>query len=75
MKYDNLVNKLLEDFNIFPQAQSAPSTGPDQGMTQGDKNNTFPSSEVAVKISWPKKKKVKHKKSNRPTEIQSKRHR
>jgi hypothetical protein len=75
MKYDNLVNKLLEDFNVFPQAQGAPSTGPDQGMTQGDKNNTFPSSEVAVKISWPKKKKAKQKKLNHPKETQSKHHR
>jgi hypothetical protein len=59
MKYDSLVNKLLEDFNIFPQSQVAGNMGPDQGITQGDNNNTFPSSVSTVKIPLPKKKKNK----------------
>jgi len=59
MKFDNYVTKLLEDFNVFPQNQSAPSTGPDQGMTQGDVNNTFPSSQSTIAIPWPKRKKTK----------------
>jgi hypothetical protein len=50
MKYDSLVNKLLEDFNVLPQSQVAPSTGPDQGMTHGDLPNTFPSMMSTVKI-------------------------
>lgn len=59
MKFDSLVNKLLEDFNIFSKAQSAPSTGPDQGMTSGDMQNTFPSKMETVVIGLPKKKKIK----------------
>jgi hypothetical protein len=60
MKYNDLVNKILEDFNIFPQSQVAGNMGPDQGMTQGDNNNTFPSMVSTVKIPLPKKKKKKN---------------
>jgi hypothetical protein len=73
MKFNNYVNRLLEDFNIFPQNQSAPSTGPDQGMTSGDSSKTFPSDMATVGIPWPKKKKPKIKKKDRPKETQSKR--
>ena len=59
MKYNRLVNKILEDFNLFPQTQTAPSTGPDQGMTQGQMNNTFPSNLQSVAIRLPKKPKIK----------------
>lgn len=73
MKYNILVNKLLEDFNLFPKNQTASNAGPDQGMTQGDKNNTFPSSETTLTIPWPKKRKIK-KKISRPKETLSTRH-
>ena len=43
MKFEAEIKKLLEDFSVNPAFQSAPSTGPDQGMTSGDINNTFPS--------------------------------
>lgn len=57
MKFNNYVNKILEDFNISPKAQNAPSTGPDQGMTQVDLHNTFPSSMKTVLLAKKKKKK------------------
>jgi hypothetical protein len=65
MKYNRLVNKILEDFNVFPQAQTAPSTGPDQGTTQGQINNTFPSNLQSVAIKLPKKKNAKHPKGTK----------
>jgi hypothetical protein len=54
MKFDLLVNNLLEGFN-----QTAPSTGPDIGMTSGDQQNTFPSKMETVTLRLPKKKKIK----------------
>lgn len=44
-------------------SQSAPSTGPDQGMTVGDKNNTFPSriETMSVRLDKNKLKKLKKK--------------
>lgn len=73
MKFDKYAAKLLEDFNIFPQHQTAPSTGPDQGMTKGDNNNTFPSSQSTIAIPWPKKKvkPLKKKRKDRPKETES----
>lgn len=72
MKFDKLANKILEDFNIYPQVQTAPSTGPDQGMTHGDINNTFPSTNSVVAFKLPKRKKRKaKKKSDSPKETQS----
>jgi len=62
MNFDTLVKKILEDFNVYPQYQTAPSTGPDQGMTSGDMQNTFPSKMETVAINLPKKKKKKIKK-------------
>lgn len=59
MKFNACVNKILEDFNIFPRSQNAPSTGPDQGMTTGDINNTFPSKMNSVLIKSVKRKKGK----------------
>jgi len=59
MKFDLLVNNLLEDFNVFPQNQTAPSTGPDIGMTSGDQQNTFPSKMETLTLKLPKKKKIK----------------
>ncbi len=64
MKYDNLVSKLLEDFNVLPQSQVAPSTGPDQGMTHGDQPNTFPSMMSTIKIPHIMKRRRK-KRSNK----------
>lgn len=60
MSFNNLVNKILEDFNISPYSQSAPSVGPDIQMTKGDINNTFPSKLSTIKIKLPKKKKKKN---------------
>jgi len=62
MKFDQELNKILEDFNIFPQHQTAPSTGPDIGMTSGDIQNTFPSKQKTVNLKLPKKIKKKLKK-------------
>jgi hypothetical protein len=72
MKYNRLVNKILEDFNLFPQTQTAPSTGPDQGMTQGQMNNTFPSNLQSVAIKLPKKSKIKDPKGKRSRRRQEK---
>lgn len=57
MNFNNLVKKILEDFNIYPQHQAAPSAGPDQGMTSGDMQNTFPSKMETLAIKLPKKRK------------------
>ena len=59
MKFDQALKKLLEDFNIYPQTQGAPSTGPDIGMTSGDQQNTFPSKMETLKLKLPNKKKKK----------------
>ena len=56
MKFYSEVKKILEGFNVFPKAQTAPSTGPDQGMTSGDMQNTFPSKMGTLLINLPKKK-------------------
>lgn len=70
MKFNCYVNKLLEGFNVFPSTQTAPSTGPDQGMTTGDVNNTFPSKMHNVLIKQVKRKKGKKtKKSLAPTVV------
>lgn len=61
MKYDNLVKRLLEDFNVLPQAQFANNSGPDQGMTSGDIINTFPSRMEKITLKLPGKKKAKKK--------------
>jgi len=62
MKFENLVKTILEGFNIYPQSQTAPSTGPDIGMTTGDQQNTFPSKMETVKFKLKKKSKKKLKK-------------
>lgn len=62
MKFENLVKTILEDFNIYPQSQTAPSVGPDIGMTTGDQQNTFPSKMETVKFKLKKKSKKKLKK-------------
>lgn len=62
MKFENLVKTILEDFNVYPQSQTAPSTGPDIGMTTGDQQNTFPSKMETVKFKLKKKSKKKLKK-------------
>lgn len=59
MNFDKIVKRLLEDFNIYPRNQTAPSTGPDIGMTTGDQQNTFPSKQETIKLRLPKKKKKK----------------
>ena len=56
MKFEQTVKQLLEG---FPQVATAPSTGPDQGMTTGDQQNTFPSKKETLQVSLPKKKKKK----------------
>lgn len=63
MKFDEQLKKILEDFNIYPQSQGAPSAGPDIGMTQGDQQNTFPSRQKTVTLKLPKKIKKKLKKA------------
>ena len=62
MRFDQELKKILEDFNIYPQHQTAPSTGPDIGMTSGDIQNTFPSKQKTVNLKLPKKIKKKLKK-------------
>jgi len=56
MNFDKEVNSILEGFNVYPQAQTAPSTGPDIGMTTGEPQNTFPSKMETIKIKLPGKK-------------------
>ena len=56
MKFEKLVKTILEDFNVIPQYQAAPSTGPDQGMTVGQPQNTFPSKIETVNVKLNKKK-------------------
>jgi len=56
MKFEKLVKTILEDFNVTPQYQTAPSTGPDQGMTVGQPQNTFPSKIETVNVKLNKKK-------------------
>jgi len=63
MKFDDCFKKILEDFNIYPQQQAAPSTGPDIGLTSGDQQNTFPSKQKTVTLRLPKKIKKKLKKA------------
>lgn len=41
-------NKLVEDFNISPKSQNAIQTGPDIGMTTGNINGTFPSTNSTI---------------------------
>jgi hypothetical protein len=62
MKFNNYVTKILEDFNTFPQHQTAPSVGPDQGMTTGDMNNTFPNRNEMIFGELLKRKKRKKRK-------------
>jgi|LauGreDrversion2_6_1035139.scaffolds.fasta_scaffold246409_2 hypothetical protein len=59
MKFEETIKKLLEGFVEFRQSQAAPSTGPDQGMTSGDQQNTFPSKMETLQLKLPKKKKKK----------------
>lgn len=61
MKYNKLVNQLLEDFNVLPQTVNAVRSGPDQGMTSVQLQQTFPSSMSKVDIQLPGKKKKKKK--------------
>lgn len=56
MKFKKFFN---EGFNVLPANQTAPSTGPDIGMTSGDQQNTFPSKMSTVKLKLPAKKKKK----------------
>lgn len=60
MTFNNRVQELLEDFNIFPKDQTAIQSGPDAGITTGDIDNTFPSKAktVAGKL-LPNKKDIK----------------
>jgi hypothetical protein len=61
MKYDKLVNQILEDFNVYPQTVNAVRSGPDQGMTSVQLQQTFPCSMSKVDIQLPGKKKKKKK--------------
>jgi len=58
MLFNKTVNRILEDFNIFPQTQNAVNAGPDQGMTSVDVNNTFPSRVGKVLIGKRKKRRI-----------------
>jgi len=66
MKFNDEINRLLEDFNISPQYQNASNNGPDIGTTRGDINGSFPSKQekLSGKILPTKKdiKKLKRKK-------------
>lgn len=61
MKFNQAVKQILEDFNIFPAAQSAINSGPDQGMTSIDPNNGYPSRVSKLQFKF-NKKKIKTKK-------------
>jgi len=56
MKFEKLFKSILEGFNVTPQYQTAPSTGPDSGMTVGQPQNTFPSKLETVSVKLDKKK-------------------
>jgi len=58
--FESLYKKILEDFNVYPSHQTAPSTGPDIGMTSGDQQNTFPSKMEQIKIKVKRKKINQH---------------
>lgn len=60
MSFNQTIEKILEDFNIYPYAQSAANAGPDQGMTTADVNNTFPSKISTILINKFKKRKKKN---------------
>ena len=62
MQFDQQIKKIFEDFNVYPQPQTAASMGPDAGMTSGDQQNTFPSKMTSLKVQLPRKKKSKLKK-------------
>jgi hypothetical protein len=61
MNFDRTFKQILEDFNVYPQAQSAVNAGPDQGMTSIDPNNGYPSRVSKLQFSF-NRKKVKSKK-------------
>jgi len=73
-RFDQRVNKILEDFNVYPQARNvygrpAPSPGPNINFTgplpTGFKGagipGIAPGPESGVLVKWPKKKKVQRK--------------
>ena len=61
MSFNRTVEKILEDFNIYPYAQNATSAGPDQGTTTADINNTFPSKITTVSLVTKKSRKSRKK--------------
>jgi hypothetical protein len=68
MKYDRLVQTLLNEFNDYSSPSSSNAgAGTNIGSTVGDKNNTFPSSISKVSVNLPDKpsKKKKRKKSSK----------
>jgi len=71
-RFDQAVEKILEDFNVYPQARNvygrpAPSPGPNINFTgplpSGFKGagipGIAPGQESGVVVKWPKKKKTK----------------
>jgi len=61
MNFDQTIKQILEDFNVYPQAQYAVNAGPDQGMTSIDPNNGYPGRVGKLQFSF-NRKKVKSKK-------------
>lgn len=72
MKFDSLINKILEDFNVYPQAKNiqgrpAPSPGPNidfrgpvpTGFKGSGPAGIAPGAQDQVVIKLPKKKKKK----------------
>jgi len=47
----------ISPFVSRSQKQFTVNSGPDQGMTSGDIQNTFPSRQKTVRVKLPKKKK------------------
>lgn len=52
----------ISPFVSRSQPELVVNAGPDQGMTSGDLQNTFPSKMSSVKVNLPKKKIKKQKK-------------
>jgi hypothetical protein len=52
----------ISPFVSRSQNQTAFNTGPDQGMTSGDQQNTFPSKMQQIDVKLPAKKKTKKQK-------------
>jgi hypothetical protein len=66
MKFDELVNKILEQFAYYPVSNDTlylptkkATRGKDIGMTQVDPSKTFPATDKTLVLPFPKDKKRK----------------